>query len=254
VRAKSRKPAHRAASPAVGPPEGAAWVWQTRELRASDAWRTQGINARRFIDFLLLELMRSAGKTNGMLKAPYQDLEDFGISTSLIADAIREAEELGLVDADRGGKRVATEYALTWLPLHDGAQATDRWRTYRNPKLKPLPAAKIRNLPSKLRADLPSEVRVDGAYLPSEARADSPKNLPSDLRVPSRSSYQDGDEGSSLSGGALRARGPSRVPPPASSGKPPWRSPTCEFIELGPAELNLEAALDEWLKAEAGRA
>ena len=36
------------------PPKGEPWCWETRELRASDAWRSAGINARRLIDFLLI--------------------------------------------------------------------------------------------------------------------------------------------------------------------------------------------------------
>src|SRR5690242_16231849 len=84
------------------------WVWQTRELRASDAWRSAGINARRFIDFLLLEHMNHGGKENGLLKAPHRQLEDFGIGARRITDTIREAEGLGLVECHRGGLRVAT--------------------------------------------------------------------------------------------------------------------------------------------------
>ena len=160
MKATSRKSAPRAPGPTAGPPPGAPWVWQTRELRASDAWRSQSINARRFIDFLLLELMNCGGKNNGILKAPYKDLEDSGISASLVADAIREVEDLGLVDARRGGMRVPTEYALTWLPLHDGTMATDRWRAYRNPELKPLPKPKKQKSALRSEGSLPSDLRA----------------------------------------------------------------------------------------------
>jgi len=120
------------------PPEGEPFVWQTRELRASDAWRSAGINARRFVDFLLIEHMNHGGRENGRLKAPHRQLEAFGIPARYIADAIREAEELGLVDCQRGGMRVATTYSITWLPSHDGAPATNCWRAYHNPNLAPL--------------------------------------------------------------------------------------------------------------------
>ena len=36
------------ATPAAGEP----WVWLTRELLRSDAWRSLGINGRRVVDFL----------------------------------------------------------------------------------------------------------------------------------------------------------------------------------------------------------
>ena len=126
------------------PPEGEPWVWETRELRASDAWRSQSINARRFVDFLAIEHMSHRGRENGRLKAPYRQLEAFGVRARHIANAIRETEELGLVDCYRGGMRVATTYALTWLPLHDGTPASNRWRFYQNPKLEPFPKPKAR--------------------------------------------------------------------------------------------------------------
>jgi len=62
-----------------------------------------------------------------------------GIGLRLITDAINEAEEFGLVDCRRGGQRVATTYTLTWLPLHDGAPASNRWRAYQSLTLKPWP-------------------------------------------------------------------------------------------------------------------
>jgi hypothetical protein len=110
------------------PPKGQPYVWLTRELLASAAWREMSINARRFIDFLLLEHMGKAGRENGKHKAPYKQLVTHGITLRLVSTAIREAEELGLVDCHRGGMRVATTYALTWLPLHDGTPASNRWR------------------------------------------------------------------------------------------------------------------------------
>src|SRR5262245_28723444 len=43
------------------PPPGEPFIWLTREVIESDAWRSLGINARRFIDFLLLDQMNNAG-------------------------------------------------------------------------------------------------------------------------------------------------------------------------------------------------
>src|SRR5690242_8232753 len=98
------------------PPAGKSWVWLTLEMMKGDAWRSAGIATRRFIDFLMIEFMQHGGRTNGKLKAPYQQLEQIGISSRLIADAIADADKLGLVDCHRGGMRVATTYTLTWLP------------------------------------------------------------------------------------------------------------------------------------------
>jgi len=124
------------------PPAGKSWIWLTLDMMKGDAWRSAGINTRRFIDFLMIELMQNGGRKNGKLKAPYHQLEQIGIGAQYIATAINEAEQFGLVHCHRGGERVATTYTLTWIPLCDGTPATDHWRAYRSPKLKPWPEPK----------------------------------------------------------------------------------------------------------------
>jgi len=126
------------------PPAGKSWIWLTLEMMRGDAWRSAGINTRRFIDFLMIEFMQHGGRENGRLKAPYHQLEQVGIGARYIAGTINEADLLGLVDCHRGGRRVATTYTLTWLPRCDGTPQTDRWRTYRNPELSPWPEPKRR--------------------------------------------------------------------------------------------------------------
>lgn len=191
------------------PPVGQPWVWLTRELLCSDAWRSLSINARRLIDFLVIEHMSKGGKSNGKLKAPYAHLEVFGIAPRHVAPSIREAEDLGLVDCSRGGRRVATTYGLAWLPLHDGTQASNRWRTYRNPALPPMPVRKSRNLPTEGKVELPTEGKVDGRNLPTEGKVDDPQNLPTEGKVLLRNSNQGADEYSDLSAAA----------PPAANGR-----------------------------------
>jgi hypothetical protein len=124
---------------ANGPPKGEAWVWLTRELLASDAWRAMSGKARKAVDFLLLEHMSHGGRANGKLKAPHRQLRKFGIGTAFTGPAMLECEQLGLIDSHRGGGRVATVYTLTWLPLHDGTQASNRWREYVAEKQKSVP-------------------------------------------------------------------------------------------------------------------
>jgi hypothetical protein len=163
------------------------FVMLRRELLRSDAWRTLSINGRRFLDVLMIEHMTKGGQENGLLKAPYEQLETFGVGARYVADAIRDAEELGLVDCYRGGMRVATVYALTWFPMHDGTGATNRWRLYRNPSLKPL-SEKSKNLPAKGKAALPVKGKADRPNLPAKGKADGPKNLPVKGKVLIRSS------------------------------------------------------------------
>src|SRR5262245_31764138 len=109
------------------PPKGEPWVWLTRELIESAAWRSLSINARRFIDALLLDHMAHAGRENGNLKATYGQLEKLGLTRNCIHKAIAEAEAAGLVDCYRGGMRVATTFTLTFYPLPDGTPPTNRW-------------------------------------------------------------------------------------------------------------------------------
>jgi hypothetical protein len=155
------------------PPPDEPFIWLTRELLSSDAWRSQNIHTRRFIDFLLLEHMRHGGQNNGQLKAPQRQLYAFRIWERDAVPAIVLAEELGLVACIRGVMRAATTYRLTWLESHDGRPATNEWRAYRNPDLPPLPAPKIRNLPVKCQAGLPVRCQADAPNLPGKRQADA---------------------------------------------------------------------------------
>ena len=186
------------------PPKGEPWIWLTRELLASDAWRSVGMNARRFIDFLILEHMARGGKHNGQIKAPHRQLMEFGIAARFVADAIRDAENVGLVECHRGGLRVATTYSLSWLPNHDGSMATGRWRAYRNHDLAPMPTSKSRNLPNKGEAGLPNKGEADEPNLPNKGEADRPKTLPNKGEALLRESYQGGDDTADLSVGGKR--------------------------------------------------
>jgi hypothetical protein len=111
----------------TGKAKGEAFVKLPRELIESAAWRALGLNSRRFIDFLLIEHMNHGGQRNGFLLAPRRQLENF-IGAHLVSAAIVDAERLGLVDCRRGLGRLPNLYALTWLPLSDGAPPSNRFR------------------------------------------------------------------------------------------------------------------------------
>src|SRR5262249_25653100 len=140
----------------------------------------------------------------------------------------------------RGGKRVATAYGLTWLPLHDGTAATNRWRAYRTPALRPIPVRKIRNLPTEGKVGLLTEGKVDASNLPTEGKVDTPQNLPTEGKVLYRTSYQGGWDSSGLSAGATAAatddggHGVAAPEAPAANGQLPWHEPTYEIVELRP--------------------
>src|ERR1700704_4986920 len=92
-----------------------------RELSESASWRELSINARRLLDFLMIEHMRRGGKQNGFLLAPRRQLEIFGIGARHVSQAIEEVERAGFVDCRRGIGRRPSVYALTWLQLSDGS-------------------------------------------------------------------------------------------------------------------------------------
>ena len=87
--------------------------------------------------------MNHGGQENGKLVAPYRQLETFGIGARHIAPAIREAEQLGLVQVRRGARKgvamVETSfYRLTYLPTveREGIYSvpvppTDEWRAFK---------------------------------------------------------------------------------------------------------------------------
>jgi len=94
-------------------------------LLTSLAWRSLSLNARRFVEFLMIEHMRHGGKANGKLLAPRRQLEQFGIGSHFISSAIEECEHIGLVNVRRGVGRRPSLYALTWLPLCDGSEPSN---------------------------------------------------------------------------------------------------------------------------------
>jgi hypothetical protein len=146
------------------PPEGEPWVWHTLSLISSPAWRARSINCARLLEFLEIEHLRHGGNENGLLLAPYTQLIEFGVTRRLIAPTIREAERLGLVRVERGGKKGTTvtevsRYRLTylWTKTRSGGlwawhEPTDDWKsdtgdaigptsgTVRAPLREPVPA------------------------------------------------------------------------------------------------------------------
>ena len=120
------------AAKAYRPPKGEPWVWITRELLASPAWRYQGANTSRLIAFLLIEHMNHAGTENGNLKATHEQLRAYGLSANLIRDAIEEAEFLGLIRFKRGGRwansNQPSQFRLTFQADRDGNSPTNEWK------------------------------------------------------------------------------------------------------------------------------
>lgn len=114
------------------PPKDEPRSWLTRELLSSPAWRAMGANTQRLISFLLLDHQAHAGTENGNLMATYDQLVSYGLSRRLISYAIAEAEFIGLIRVNRGGRLAMSNqpstYRLTFYVDRNGNPATNEWK------------------------------------------------------------------------------------------------------------------------------
>jgi hypothetical protein len=118
------------------PPEGEPWVWLTRELIESDAWRTAPIQTIRFVFRVMEEHMAHGGTENGKLICTADQCVAWGIRRSAVTDAQHDAATRGLVYrsetgcfAPKRGRR-PNRFGLGWLPAHDGSAAPNLWKRY----------------------------------------------------------------------------------------------------------------------------
>jgi hypothetical protein len=118
------------------PPADQPWVWLSREMLESEAWRTAPINTRRVVERLMLEHMAHAGTMNGKLVCTYDDFDKWGVWRRRLRASIRDASDRGLIavtekgKASAGDNRWPNKYALGWLPMHDGAPALNKWKSW----------------------------------------------------------------------------------------------------------------------------
>ena len=120
------------AASAHRPPKDEPWVWLTRELVSSAAWRSRSINVVRLINFLMVEHMNHAGTENGNLIATYDQLAQWRLTRSRIQPSTVEADFLGLLRIVRGGRWAQSNrpstYRLTFLPDRNGNPPTNEWK------------------------------------------------------------------------------------------------------------------------------
>jgi hypothetical protein len=158
-------------------------------LLTSHAWRSLGHNAKRFIEFLMIEHMRHGGRANGKLLAPWRQLKEFGIGDHVIAAAMEECKRVGLVDIRRGVGRQPSLYALTWLPVCDGSQPSNRWRAYHTEviaKSGVVPAKQqVLQVPAKQQAGT-VETAGTKPVAPAKQQSQRPKLVPAKQQSPYR--------------------------------------------------------------------
>jgi hypothetical protein len=115
------------------PPADENWIWFTRDMLESPAWCAMPLAARKVVERIAIEHLGHAGKCNGELVVTYDDFEAFGVRRSTVIQAIAIATGLGWIDTTKkgyayGSRKVASEYALTWLPRRDGTPPSNRWK------------------------------------------------------------------------------------------------------------------------------
>jgi hypothetical protein len=189
------------------PPKG--FVMLPRELLESTAWRSLSINARRLLDYLMIEHMGHAGKRNGFLLAPWRQLVAFGIGDHFVDGAVTEAERVGLVDCRRGTGKRPSVYALTWLPLSDGSAPSNRWRH----AVEPAKQQALR-MPAKQQAAA-CQTAGTKPVVPANQQAPRPKSMPAKQQAPYRkpSASYHGKAEQGAPNGAAGAPGPAGLGP-----------------------------------------
>lgn len=119
-------------------PKGQAFVWITKEMVESPAWRAMSQNGRLVLDRVCIEHMAHGGGRNGFLPVTYSDFERNGIRRGSIHKAIAEVLELGFLEMTKKGTRGWGEFAgqpslfrLAWLPTCENGPATVRWKHFK---------------------------------------------------------------------------------------------------------------------------
>jgi hypothetical protein len=115
------------------------FVWLSREMLESPAWRALSWQARKVLDRLSLENMYHGGKDNGHLPCRYEDFIQYGCRKHAVSAALIEVDVLGFAKTVTLGTRAigdipgkASTYRLTWLSTHNpAAPETNEWRRFK---------------------------------------------------------------------------------------------------------------------------
>ena len=128
IKSARRKPGQKNSIPKSEP-----FIWFTRRMLESDAFKALSGNARKVLDRLLIEHMAHAGTENGNLICTYNNFSNYGVRRSSIAAAVRLLEYMGFVRLVKGwafsGEHMPTKYRLTWFGSVDGQTATNEWKS-----------------------------------------------------------------------------------------------------------------------------
>lgn len=136
-----------------GPPQDEPWIWMTRTMLESEAWKAMPLAARKVVERVVLEHMAHGGKMNGELVVTKDNFAAYGIRRPSITEAVRIAIGLGFVDKtvqgvrSFGTARRPSEFALTWLPRRDRSPASNRWKLIGRDKARAIVKAAATSTP-----------------------------------------------------------------------------------------------------------
>ncbi len=103
------------------------------EFLESPAMYRVPVNCWKLLHFLMKEHLKSGWCNKGLLKAPYKQLEEFGIPKRYINLAICEAEDRGVISVKRGArvgrKNYDNEYFLNFIKTK-GRRADNAWKKF----------------------------------------------------------------------------------------------------------------------------
>jgi hypothetical protein len=101
------------------PPPDEPWIWLSREMLESEAWRLLPAAAKMVVFRIAIEHMHHAGTENGNLAVTYDDFVQYGVRRNSIRQAVEHAVQHGFtVITERGRRSIGadrwpTRYALT---------------------------------------------------------------------------------------------------------------------------------------------
>jgi hypothetical protein len=112
------------------------FVYYTREMIDSPAYRALSLQGRKILRRLELEHMAHGGQDNGKLPCRYHDFVKYGCRKNGLSAALIEVDILGFAPTMSLGTRAygnvpgkASTFRLTYLPTAEGP-ATDEWKRW----------------------------------------------------------------------------------------------------------------------------
>lgn len=124
-----------------GPPDSQPWIWLTREILESPAFRGLSINAMRALFRIMVEHVSQGGRENGRLKVTTRDMFAYGVAWHKVSSAIDEIDAAGFIRVTVHGRRICgsdkgapPEYALTWLPIIEPEDLTPPSNAWKQPR------------------------------------------------------------------------------------------------------------------------